>query len=111
MLTGWPSSRWSRCLKSKPINSSATLAAVWITPPFTTPGKPQPTGPSQPERETTSAQAATTSSGLAASGVGTRTLSAANSPVSAFTGAPLIPVPPMSNPNTSMRPLPDRDPT
>jgi hypothetical protein len=29
-----------------PIHFFETLAAVWMTPPRTTPGKPQPTGPS-----------------------------------------------------------------
>jgi hypothetical protein len=48
----------------------------------------------------TSMAAATTWFGVAASGVGTLTRSLRSSPLSTLTGAPLVPDPPMSRPNT-----------
>jgi hypothetical protein len=47
--------------------------------------------------------ASATLSSLVGLGVGTLNRSAVNSPVSIFTGAALIPDPPISNPNTSIQ--------
>src|SRR5215210_4239323 len=80
------------------------FAAVCTTPPLTTAGNPQPTGPSHPASWTTSTAVSTIASGVAGVGVLILTLSFTNSPVSVSTGAPLIPDPPMSIPNTFMSP-------
>ena len=57
-------------------------------------------GPCQEKWAATSATVALTAAGVAGDGVSRRALSG-NSPVSVSTGAPLIPVPPMSMPRIS----------
>ncbi len=85
-----------------PIQSLSTLAADLATPSTTIPGKVTPVGPSQAKCSTISATTAATASGLAGSGVGTRSRSRVSRPFATSTGAPLIPDPPMSIPSASM---------
>src|SRR5215216_1792053 len=80
------------------------FAAVCTTPPLTTAGNPQPTEPCHPASRTTSTAVPTIASGVAGFGVLILTLSSRSSPDSVSTGAPLIPDPPTSIPNTFMRP-------
>src|SRR5919112_170505 len=80
------------------------LAAVCTMPPLTTAGNPQPTGPSHPASRTTCTAVPTIASGVAGWGVLILILSSRSSPDSVSTGAPLIPDPPTSIPNTYMRP-------
>src|SRR5215217_1534264 len=80
------------------------FAAVCTTPPLTTAGNPQPTEPCHPASRTTSTAVPTIASGVAGFGVLILTLSSRSSPDAVSTGAPLIPDPPTSIPNTFMRP-------
>src|SRR3712207_6048940 len=86
------------------------FAAVCTMPPLTTAGNPQPTGPCHPASLTTSTAVPTIASGVAGLGVLILTLSSSSSPDCVFTGAPLIPDPPISIPNTFMLP-PETDTT
>ena len=75
------------------------LAADFTTPCTTTPGTVMPIGaPSSAPLATSSETTSATATGLPPSGVSTRVRSAANSPVSTSTGAPLMPLPPKSMP-------------
>ncbi len=77
------------------------FAAVFTTPCCTTPGTVTPIGePSctSSKRSTISATQSHTASGVDFSGVSILKRSWANSPFSRSTGAPLIPLPPMSMP-------------
>src|SRR5215218_5787102 len=103
-LTGESSSLRSASSRSKPIADLSMFAAVCTTPPLTTAGKPQPTGPCHPASRITSTVVSTIASGVAGLGVLILTLSLTSSPVSVSTGAPLIPEPPTSIPNTFMSP-------
>src|SRR5215211_6888223 len=103
-LTGESSLRPSASPRSKPIAALSMFAAVRTTPSLTTAGKPQPTGPSHPASRTTSTAVSTIASGVAGWGVLILTLSLTNSPDSVSTGAPLIPDPPTSIPNTFINP-------
>src|SRR5262245_1820817 len=64
-------------------------------------GKPHPMGPCQEKWDATSATVALTAAGVAGDGVSRRKRSPSISPVSVSTGAPLIPVPPISMPRIS----------
>src|SRR5215211_2917151 len=94
----------SAARRSKPIAALSMFAAVCTTPSLTTAGNPQPTGPSHPASRTTSIAVPTIASGVAGLGVLILTLSSSNSPDCVSTGAPLIPDPPTSIPNTFMLP-------
>ena len=85
-----------------PIHSLSTFAAVRVTPFFTTAGNVAPTGPFQSKWSTTSATTSATAFGVAGFGVRMRKRSPASSPLSTSTGAPLMPVPPMSTPITML---------
>src|SRR5688500_5979162 len=80
------------------------FAAVCTLPPLRTAGNPQPTGPCHPASLTTSTAVLTIASGVAGLGVLILTRSSSNSPDCVSTGAPLIPDPPTSIPNTFMSP-------
>ena len=82
------------------IQDLSTLAAVRTTPSATTPGNVMPTGPVQSKRLTSSLTTAATASGSAGCGVSSLIRSVTSFPVLTSTGAPLIPVPPMSMPST-----------
>src|ERR687893_1310268 len=103
-LTGASSSLRSAARRSKPIAALSIFAAVCTTPSLTTAGNPQPTGPCHPASRITSTAVPTIASGLAGLGVLILTLSSSSSPDCVSTGAPLIPDPPMSIPNTFMSP-------
>src|SRR5215218_8638811 len=94
----------SAARRSKPIAALSMFAAVCTTPSFTTAGNPQPTGPFHPASRTTSIAVPTIASGVAGLGVLILTLSSSSSPDCVSTGAPLIPDPPTSIPNTFMLP-------
>src|SRR5262245_61189888 len=76
-------------------------AAVSTTPCRTTAGMVSPTGPGMPICCGISPTTSATACGVAGDGVSNRTRSAANLPSAMSTGAPLIPVPPMSIPTTT----------
>ncbi|OIQ82877.1 hypothetical protein GALL_353380 [mine drainage metagenome] len=84
-----------------PIQETSTFAALRATPCCTTAGKVTPTGVSagRSNEPTTCATVRATAAGVEGCGVGIRTRSAANAPVVRSTGAPLMPLPPMSIPN------------
>ena len=96
-------SRWSdpvkRASASVPIQDLSMLAAECTTPLRTTPGTVTPIGTVESGNlDTSSANTSATASGVDCAGVLIRTRSAANSPWSRSTGAPLIPLPPKSIP-------------
>ena len=75
------------------------FAAEWTTPWRTTPGTVTPTGPRESGKwPSSSTKTSATASGVEGEGVLIRSRSAANSPFSRSTGAPLMPVPPKSMP-------------
>ena len=84
---------------SVPIHVLSTLAALRMVPLITTPGKVAPVTPVQPNDAATSCTTSVTASGVAGCGVAIFFRSASSFPVSRSTGAPLIPVPPMSIPS------------
>ena len=82
------------------------LAAECTTPRRTIPGTVTPTGPSLSGNDvSSSAKTWATAFGVDGLGVSMRTRSAANSPFSRSTGAPLIPLPPKSIPNGTAAPV------
>ena len=84
---------------SVPIQDLSMLAAECTTPWRTTPGTVTPTAPVQSGNfASRSTKISAIASGVDFSGVRIRSRSAANSPVSRSTGAPLMPVPPKSMP-------------
>lgn len=64
-------------------------------------GKVRPTGPVQAKWFRTWPTLSMTAAGVAGSGVGTRNLGSTETPVRMSTGAPFIPLPPMSTPSTA----------
>ena len=74
------------------------FAAVWTTPSRTTDGSVRPIVPGASSFVTISFTTAATASGVAGCGVGMRMRSAVKAPAARSTGAPLMPVPPMSTP-------------
>ena len=97
---GRPTAVLRRLATSSPIHDLSTLAAVSATPPRTTAGNVAPTAPSPPNLATTWATTSATDAGTAGCGVSSRYRSAVSVPRSTSTGAPLMPVPPMSIPST-----------
>ena len=93
---------------SVPIHVLSTFAAVRMVPLITTPGKVAPVTPVQPNDCATSLTTSVTASGVAGCGVAIFFRSASSFPVARSTGAPLIPVPPMSIPNACMCLIPSR---
>ncbi len=87
---------------SAPIQDLSRLAAVLVTPLVTTPGKVMPTGPDQLNEVVSSFTTPATASGRAGRGVSIFCRSASSFPVATSTGAPLMPVPPMSMPSACM---------
>ena len=71
---------------------------VSVTPFFTTAGNVAPTGPFQSKCSTTSQRRRPRLRASPACGVSMRKRSSASAPASTSTGAPLMPVPPMSTP-------------
>ena len=83
-----------------PIHVLSTLAALRMVPLITTPGKVAPmTSPLWGNEPASSRTTSVTASGVAGRGVAIFFRSASSFPVSRSTGAPLIPVPPMSIPS------------
>src|SRR3954451_25480973 len=108
-LTTWTSRpvalviSWSA---SSPIQCWSMLAAECTSPPRTIPGTVTPTGPSLSGNDVSSSTKTwVTASGVEGLGVSIRTRSAANSPFSRSTGAPLIPLPPKSIPIGNAAPV------
>ncbi|MDX6341338.1 MAG: hypothetical protein QOH87_1476 [Trebonia sp.] len=93
---------------SVPIHDLSTFAAERMVPPITIPGKVAPVTPVHPNACATSLTTSVTASGVAGCGVAIFFRSAASFPVSRSTGAPLIPVPPMSIPNARICLIPSR---
>src|SRR4051794_7476779 len=83
---------------SVPIQRLSTLEAVSVTPFLTTAGKVTPTGPFHAWCSITCATTSATGAGRAGCGVTIRNRGAASWPESMSTGAPLMPLPPMSIP-------------
>ncbi len=98
--TSWPVRSVNRASTSVPIQDLSTFAAVFATPSWITAGKVTPTGMSSAtsKEPMSSATVSATASGVEGCGVGIRTRSAASSPLPRWTGAPLMPLPPMSIP-------------
>ena len=107
--TGRPSTRSIAVSASKSTQPGSTFAALLVMPSMTTAGKPTPTG----TRSSSSTSAvifltiraidAMTAAGADGCGVGTRWRSPSSSPVSRFTAAALIPLPPTSTPIATRR--------
>ncbi len=83
---------------SVPIQAGSTLAAERATPCLITAGNVAPTGPVQSKCVDQLPTTSATASGVAGCGVRIRLRSVGSSPVAMSTGAPLMPVPPMSMP-------------
>ena len=99
----------SNAAASRSIHVLSTFAAVRTVPPATTPGKVAPMTPDQLNASTSSCTTSVTASGVAGDGVAIFFRSASSFPVARSTGAPLIPVPPMSIPSACMFILPTKD--
>ena len=70
-----------------------------VTPRWTTPGNVTPIGPFHPKCSTMSATTSSTASGVPGLGVRMRWRRARSTPRRVSTGAPLMPLPPMSMPS------------
>src|SRR5262249_13912983 len=101
MLSVSPVALVNNARASRPTHAWSRLAAVYVTPPMTTPGKATPVGPAQPTPATSPAPASAIASGSAGGGVATLTRGVVRVPVVTSTVAALIPEPPMSIPSTS----------
>ena len=97
--TSVPSALANSAAASVPIHPLSTLAALRMVPPITTPGKVAPAGPLKSNDLATCRTTSVTASGVAGCGVRILLRSASSFPVSRSTGAPLIPVPPISIPS------------
>src|SRR5262245_25340353 len=89
----------SRARPSVPIQLLSMLAAVSATPSRMTDGSVQPKRSWPAKWWTISPTTPATAAGVAGCGVAMRSRSAASLPVASSTGAPLMPVPPMSMPS------------
>ncbi len=98
--TGQPVVRSKRVTASTPIQESSTLAAVRTVRWWTMAGKVQPMAPRHSKCRASCPTTSATASGSEGSGVGMRWRGPASSPVARSTGAPLMPLPPMSMPRT-----------
>jgi len=101
-VTGRPSLSLNSFWASVPIHAESMLAAVRTTPLVTTAGSVTPMGESPVSSAKCSAICTTrsaTASGEDTLGVSRRIRSLANWPSARSTGAPLMPLPPMSIPS------------
>jgi len=101
-VTGRPSLSLNSFRALVPIQAGSMLAAVRTTPLVTTAGKVTPMGESPMSSlkcAVICSRMSATAAGEDTFGVTMRSRSLANSPVARSTGAPLMPVPPMSMPS------------
>src|ERR1700733_1052922 len=101
--TGLPAALANSARASKPTQAGSRLAAVLVTPLVTTPGNVMPIGPDHSNEVTSWLTTSATASGTAGCGVAIFFRSASSFPAATSTGAPLMPVPPISMPSACIR--------